>query len=121
MLQACSTKKARDGGKVWFIDVIGDKRSIDRADVLLSSILFDFSVIYNEIIDTVIDGSFGKQHWISVSNKAVYLLNPNKAVSEKIKKEVDVTRNKILSGEVKVVDIVTAADLHKYLGESFPK
>ena len=120
MLQACSTKKARDGGKVWFIDVIGDKRSIDRADVLLSSILFDFSVTYDEIIQTVIDGTFGKQHWMSVNNKAVYLLEPNKAVSEKIKGEVEAARSKILAGEVKVVNIVTAADLHKYLGESFP-
>ncbi len=31
MLQACSTKKAGDGGKAWFIDVIGDKREIDKA------------------------------------------------------------------------------------------
>ena len=121
MLQACSIKKARDGGKVWFIDVIGDKRSIDRADVLLSSILFDFSVIYNEIIETVIDGSFGKQHWISVNNKAVYLLNPNKAVSQKVKVEVEAARTKILSGNIKVVDIVAATDLRKYLAESFPK
>ena len=120
MLQACSTKKARDGGKVWFIDVIGDKRSIDRADVLLSSILFDFSVTYDEIIRTVLDGSFGKQHWMSVNNKAVYLLEPNKAVSQKIKSDIETARGKVLSKEIKVVDIVTAAELHKYLEGSFP-
>ena len=33
MLQACSTKKARDGGKIWFIDVIGDKGAIDLQHV----------------------------------------------------------------------------------------
>ncbi|MBW1995259.1 MAG: BMP family protein, partial [Deltaproteobacteria bacterium] len=75
MLQACSSRKARDGGKVWFIDVIGDKRSIDRADVLLSSILFDFSVVYDEVIQSIIDGSFGKQHWISVRNGGIHLLD----------------------------------------------
>lgn len=120
MLQACSIKRARDGGKVWFIDVIGDKRSIDRADVLLSSILFDFSIVFDEIIESIIDGTFGKQHWISVSNEAVNLLEPPKAVSQKIREEIDAARRKILSGEIKVVNIVEAADLHKYLTENFP-
>jgi len=75
MLQACSIKKARDGGKVWFIDVIGDKRSIDRADVLLSSLLFDFSVVYDEIIQSIMDGTFGKQHWVSVTNGRSFCWN----------------------------------------------
>ena len=101
--------------------MIGDKRSIDRADVLLSSILFDFSVTYDEVIQTVIDGTFGRQHWMSVNNKAVYLLEPNKAVSQEIKSAINSARGKILSGEIKVVDIVTAADLHNYLEENFPK
>ena len=121
MLQACSIKKARDGGKAWFIDVIGDKRSIDRADVLLSSILFDFSVVFDEVIQSITDGTFGKQHWVSVKNGGVYLLEPNKAVSRKVNAEVEAARQKILSGEIKVVNIVEAGALHKYLKESFPK
>jgi len=118
MLQACSIKKAKDGGKVWFIDVIGDKRSIDRADVLLSSILFDFSVTYDEIIQSMIDGTFGKQHWMSVSNKAVYLLDLNRAVPEDVKVEVEAVRKKVLSGAVQVVDIVSADALHTYLSKN---
>ena len=121
MLQACSIKKARDGGKVWFIDVIGDKRSIDRADVLLSSILFDFSVVFDEVIQSTIDGSFGKQHWVSVKNGGVYLLEPNKAVPNDVTAEIEAARQKILSGEIKVVDIVEADALHKYLDKNFPK
>ena len=121
MLQACSIKKARDGGKVWFIDVIGNKRSIDRADVLLSSLLFNFSVVYDEIIQSIIDGTFGKQHWISVSNGGILLLKPNKAVSQKVKEEIETARSKILSGDINVVDIAVASDLHKYLAETFPK
>jgi simple sugar transport system substrate-binding protein len=121
MLQACSIKKARDGGKVWFIDVIGNKRSIDRADVLLSSLLFNFSVVYDEIIQSIIDGTFGKQHWISVNNGGILLLKPNKAVSQKVKEEIETARSKILSGDINVVDIAVASDLHKYLAETFPK
>jgi len=120
MLQACSAKKAKDGGKVWFIDVIGDKRSIDRADVLLSSVLFDFSVVYDEIIQSMMDGSFGKQHWVSVKNNGVYLLEPNNAVPEAVKAEIETARKKILSGEIQVKDITEAAELRKYLSELFP-
>ena len=121
MLQACSTKKAGDGGKVWFIDVIGDKRSIDRADVLLSSLVFDFSVVYDEIIQSIIQGTFGKQHWISIKNSGIYLLEPNKAVPQGVRTEIEAARLKILSGEIDVVDIVEAADLHSYFSENFPR
>ncbi|MCP4689369.1 MAG: BMP family ABC transporter substrate-binding protein [Desulfobacterales bacterium] len=121
MLQACSTKKARDGGKVWFIDVIGDKREIDRADVLLSSVLFDFSVVYDEIIQSIRDGSFGKQHWVSVKNNAVHLLEPNKAVPARVKEEIEAARRKILSGEIQVKDIAVASELHDFLTKLFPR
>jgi len=121
MLQACSSKKARDGGKVWFIDVIGDKRSIDRADVLLSSVLWDMSVVYNEIIQSWQDGSFGKQHWVAMDNGAIRLLEPNKAVSSELRKEIKDLEAKLKSDAIAVVDIPVAADLHKFLDEQFPK
>ena len=35
MLQAVETSKATNGGKVWFIDVIGDKTSIDKGNLLV--------------------------------------------------------------------------------------
>lgn len=121
MLQACSSKKARDGGKVWFIDVIGDKRSIDRADVLLSSVLWDMSVVYDEIIQSWKDGSFGKQHWVAMDNGAIRLLEPNKAVSSELRKEIKDLEAKLKSDAIDVVDMPVAADLHKYLDEQFPR
>jgi basic membrane protein A len=121
MLQACSSKKARDGGKAWFIDVIGDKRSIDRADVLLSSVLWDMSVVYDEIIQSWKDGSFGKQHWVAMDNGAIRLLEPNKAVPSGLRKEIKELEAKLKSDAIDVVDISVAADLHKFLKEQFPK
>ena len=121
MLQACSSKKAKDGGKVWFIDVIGDKSSIDRADVLLSSVLWDMSVVYDEIIQSWKDGSFGKQHWVAMDNDAIRLLEPNKAVPSAVRKEIKDLEAKLKSGAIAVVDIPVAADLHKFLNEQFPK
>ena len=121
MLQACSTKKAKDGGKVWFIDVIGDKRSIDKAGVLLSSVIMDMSVVYEEVIKSYMAGTFGQQHWVGMDNGAVYLMEPNSAVPDSVKEELDALRSKIVAKKINVVDIPTAVELHKYLKKTFPR
>ena len=121
MLQACAVKKARDGGKVWFIDVIGDKRDIDRADVLLSSVIMDLSVVYEEVIQSYMDGTFGKQHWVGMKNGAIYLLELNKAVPDPLKANLKTIQNDIIAGNINVVDIPTAVELHKYLKKHFPR
>jgi simple sugar transport system substrate-binding protein len=120
MLQACFKAKAPDGGKVWFIDAIGDKTDIDSGDVILSSVLFDFSILFDEIIQSLSDGSFGKQHWVHFQNGSVYLLEPNRAVPNEVRLELGEVAEKIKSGESSVVDIPLAADLHKYLRQMFP-
>jgi simple sugar transport system substrate-binding protein len=121
MLQACATKKAKDGGKAWFIDVIGDKRSIDKADVLLSSVVMDLSVVYEEVIKSYMDGTFGQQHWVGMNNGAIYLLELNKAVPESVKEELRAIEKHIVAGDIKVVDVPAAIDLHKYLDKNFPR
>ena len=51
MLQAVETAKPPAGAdKVWFIDVIGDKTNVDKKGVLLSSVVWDFTDIYNQAI-----------------------------------------------------------------------
>ncbi len=121
MLQACSMKKAKDGGKAWFIDVIGDKRSIDKADVLLSSVLFDFSVCYDQMIQSILDDTFGQQLWVDVPSGGIYLLEPNKAVPQSVTDEVETVRQKIVAGEIQVVDIPDSGPLHEYFKKNFPK
>jgi simple sugar transport system substrate-binding protein len=121
MLQACSTKKAKEGGKAWFIDVIGDKRSIDKADVLLSSVVMDMSVVYEEVIKSFMDGTFGQQHWVGMKNGAIYLLELNKAVPKSVSEELKAIEEKIISGKIKAVDVPVAVDLHRFLDKTFPQ
>ena len=121
MLQACSTKKAKDGDKAWFIDVIGDKRSIDKADVLLTSVIMDMSVVYEEVIKSYIDGSYGQQHWVSMNNGAIYLMELNNSVPSSLRQELKEIEEKITSGKIKVVDFPAANDLHKFLDKTFPR
>jgi simple sugar transport system substrate-binding protein len=121
MLQACSVKKAKDGSKAWFIDVIGDKRSIDKADVLLTSVIMDMSVVYEEVIKSYIDGTYGQQHWVSMNNGAIYLMELNHSVPNSLRQELKEIEEKITSGKIKVVDFPAANDLHKFLYKTFPR
>ena len=50
MIQAVETTKATNGGKVWFIDVIGDKSSIDKGH-LLSSVLWNMVPVYSAMVE----------------------------------------------------------------------
>src|SRR5688572_25524584 len=58
----------------WFIDVIGDK-SADYSDVLLTSVLFDYSGIYEQMIAYAGTDQFGQVYTMDVANGGVRLLD----------------------------------------------
>ena len=116
MLQACSS-----GKKAWFIDLIGDKRDIDEADILLSSVYMDFSIVYDEILQSIANGDFGKVYYVEVENGGIYLLDINKKVPQKIVAELGNVEDEIKSGKIKVVDKPKSEELHAYIKEMFPK
>jgi basic membrane protein A len=58
MLQAVETKQSINGGKVWFIDEIGDKSSIDKGH-LLSSVIWNLVPVYSAMIEDLKAGKFG--------------------------------------------------------------
>ena len=120
MLQGCSLKKAKDGGKAWFIDYIGDKTSMDKADVLLSSCVMDWSVVFDEIVQTIVDGTFGQAHYLQYP-KSIYLIPPNKAVPQAVLDELDAVQKDIVAGKIQVVDIPLPSDMHAYMKETFPR
>ena len=49
------------------------------------------------------------------------MLEPNKAVPADVKAELETARQKILSGEIEVVDIAVASDLHDFFSKNFPR
>lgn len=113
MLQAVGTAKAPAGAtKVWFIDVIGDKRKIDKTGVLLSSELWDFSPIYTRAIKDVNAGTFGKTYVLDAKN-GLSLLKTNKAPASAWAK-VAAAQKKIASGKIKVVSTATEKAVKKY-------
>lgn len=113
MLQAVGTAKAPAGAtKVWFIDVIGDKRKIDKKGVLLSSELWDFAPIYTRAIKAVNAGTFGTTYVLDAKD-GLSLLKTNKAPASAWAK-VAAAQRKVANGSIKVVSTATEPKVKKY-------
>ncbi len=108
MLQAVETSKAADGGKVWFIDVIGDKTSIDKGN-LLSSVIWNLVPVYSAMVEDLKADKFGtKGYSIQLSDDSVQLLH-SKHIPDDVWAEVSSVREEIVSGKLKI-DPVWEAD-----------
>jgi basic membrane protein A len=70
MMQAVETATPPKGAdKVWFIDVIGDKTSLDKKGIYLSSVVWDFSQIFETAIQQIQDGTYGqKSYYLNLDN-----------------------------------------------------
>ena len=113
MMQAVETAKPPAGAtKVWFIDVIGDKRKIDKKGVLLSSELWDFAPIYTRAIKAVNAGTFGTTYILDAKN-GLSLLKTNKAPAS-VWAKVTAAQRRIANGSIKVVSTATEAKVKKY-------
>jgi basic membrane protein A and related proteins len=87
---------------VKFIDVIGDKTKIDKQGVLLSSVLWNFDVLFNEAIDDIDAGTFGEKNYaLDLDNKGISLLETDQ-ISDKAQQAVDKAQEAIVSGDVQV-------------------
>jgi simple sugar transport system substrate-binding protein len=121
MIAACSENKAKDGGKVWFIDVIGDKRSADTAGVLLTSVLWDFSGLYEEMFISMYSGTFGKEHYRTLANNGARLMDFHPEVPESVRNAVEKARQDIIAGKTKVSYVTDAGELRELRAKLFPK
>jgi basic membrane protein A len=97
MIQAV---EAADG--VMFIDVIGDKTKIDKQGILLSSVLWNFDVLFNQAIDDVDAGTFGEKNYaLDLENEGISLLKTDQ-IDDAAWQEVEKARDAIVNGDVKV-------------------
>jgi simple sugar transport system substrate-binding protein len=110
MLQGITTSKATDGGPVNLIDVIGDKSAVAQGR-LLSSVLWDPTETFVNMIQDVNEGKFGSRPYtIGLADGSVRLLK-TPGISEPVWGELEKTRERILKGELKVPLIVDAAQV----------
>ena len=107
MIQAVETTQATDGGKVWFIDVIGDKSSLDKGH-LLSSVLWNMEPVYGAMVEDLKAGSFGtKSYKIQLSDDSVRLLKTDHIPADAWDAAMGL-RDDIIAGTV-TVDLITDA------------
>lgn len=107
MIQAVETNKAVDGGKVLFIDVIGDKSSIDKGN-LLSSVVWDMTPVYVAMIEDLKADKFGtKSYSISLADGSVKLLKTPQ-VDPTVWDQVMEIQKQIIDGTIKVEPVYDA-------------
>ena len=107
MLQAVETRKSTGGGKVWFIDVIGDKTPIDKGN-LLSSVVWNLVPVYSAMIEDLRANKFGTHAYpIQLADDSVRLLH-SKHIPDQVWAEVDAVRTRIIDGKLKVEPIFDA-------------
>jgi simple sugar transport system substrate-binding protein len=92
------------------IDVIGDKSAVAQGR-LLSSVLWDPTETFVNMIQDVNEGKFGSRPYtIGLADGSVRLLK-TPGISEPVWGELEKTRERILKGELKVPLIVDAAQV----------
>lgn len=102
MLQAIENNTPEGADQAWFIDVIGDKTSIDEQDVLLSSVLWDMSVPIGAALDQVNAGTYGTENFVlDVTNGGLDVLITDHVTPEAIE-AVEAAKAAITAGEVSV-------------------
>jgi basic membrane protein A len=121
MIQAIEEHNGQEGAtRAWFIDVIGDKTA-EHGDVLLSSVLFDYSGVYEQMIEDLAAGTFGKSYVMNVENEGVRLLEPPEEISQEAKDAVAAAQEQIVGGEIEVPAVSDAAEMQARLAELFPQ
>ncbi len=108
MLQAVETRRSTGGGKVWFIDVIGDKTPIDKGN-LLSSVVWNLVPVYSAMIEDLQANKFGTHAYpLRLADDSVRLLH-TKHIPDGVWNEVAAVRQQIIDGKLKIEPIFDAA------------
>lgn len=107
MIQAVESNKATDGSDVLFIDVIGDKSSLDKGH-FLTSVVWDMTPVYTAMIEDLKADKFGTRSYaISLADDSVKLIKTPQ-VDEAAWAEVMAMREQIVAGDLSIEPIFDA-------------
>jgi simple sugar transport system substrate-binding protein len=102
MLSAIENNAPEGADQAWFIDVIGDKTSIDEQGVLLSSVLWDFTGAYEQAVADINAGTFGEEGYVlNAANGGIGLLQTD-YISDEAWAAVDAAAAGIADGSIEV-------------------
>jgi simple sugar transport system substrate-binding protein len=87
---------------VMFIDVIGDKTKIDKQGILLSSVLWNFDVLFNQALDDLEAGTFGETNYaLDLENEGISLLQTDQ-IDDAAWQAVEKAQEQIVNGDVQL-------------------
>jgi len=116
MLQAVETAKAADGGKVLFIDVIGDKTAIDKGH-LLSSVVWNIEPVYSAMIADLKADTFGtKSYAIGLEDGSLTLLKTPQ-IPDDVWAAVEGLKADIIDGKITVEPVFEATDVRAMMSD----
>lgn len=116
MLQAVETSKAADGGKVLFIDVIGDKSAIDKGH-LLSSVVWNIEPVYAAMIADLKADTFGTRSYaIDLKDGSLTLLKTPQIPAD-VWADVEGLKADIIAGKIKVEPVFEATDVRAMMSD----
>ena len=112
MIQAVETDKPPAGAdKIWFIDVIGDKTSLDKGN-LLSSVVWNFAPVFETMIAGLKDGSFGGAGYQpNLKDGSISLLR-TKHIPDDVWAGLERDKQDVIDGKVKVAEVFDTQKVH---------
>ncbi|OFV84017.1 MAG: hypothetical protein A2W26_10950 [Acidobacteria bacterium RBG_16_64_8] len=116
MIQACETATPPSGAdKVWFIDVIGDKTSLDTKGIYLSSVVWDYLPAWEEAYADMQAGKFGTETiWLELKNNGIGIIK-TQWIPDDLWAEIEAIKQQIIDGTVKVPAIDKMDEVQKLL------
>lgn len=108
--------EANADSPAWFIDVIGDK-SEEYSDILLTSVLFDYTGIYERMINDIPQGEFGQVYTMDITNGGVRLLDLPEGIAPEVSEAVETAEAGIVDGTIEVSAIGDAEGVSTKLEE----
>jgi simple sugar transport system substrate-binding protein len=111
MMQACETATPPAGAdKVYFIDVIGDKSSLDEKGIYLSSVVWDFEQVDTQLIEDLENGTFGEKSIYLDLDNGLYLLQTD-LIPEDVWAQCEEAKAGIMDGSIEVPLTTSAKDV----------
>jgi hypothetical protein len=88
---------------------------------LLSSVLFDYTGIYTQMLDDLAAGTFGDVYTMDVKNGGVRLLDLPEDLKQDAKDAVTEAETAIVDGSITVSAISDAEEMKAKIAELFPQ
>ena len=102
MMQAVETATPPSGAdKVWFIDVIGDKTSLDKKGIYLSSVLWDWSTLMTKALNEFEAGTMGVASYFLDLDNGMGMLQ-TQYIPADVWTEIETAKAGVLDGSIEV-------------------